>query len=354
MKTKFFALVIILFASLYFSCSKDATPPSPKTTYLDLPETPYFYTGGNNRGTLGRVLFYDTHLSVNNSISCATCHKQARAFSDDVNFSNGFENVRTSRNSPPITNLATFSPLFWDGREEFLSSMVLAPIVNHVEMGMSDINAIVGKVQALPYYSDLFVKAFGNSTINAINISQALSAFVRSIRSDKTRFDFFLNGEATLNGLEMEGKSLFFGKYNCNVCHKSDSSGSGYITSQGNPVKFVNIGLDADYADNGRFNVTHDASDKGKFKIPALKNVALTAPYMHDGRFATLDEVLNHYSHGIANHPNLDSKLRDANGSPLQMNISGEEKTAIIAFLNTLTDYSMITDVRFSNPFKTH
>jgi cytochrome c peroxidase len=190
--------------------------------------------------------------------------------------------------------------------------------------------------------------------VNSNTISTALSAFVRSIRADQTKFDFFLSGQPSLNGLEMQGRSLFFGKYNCNSCHKSDSSGSGYTTAQGVPVQFVNIGLDANSIDNGRGNVTHDAADNGKFKIPSLKNVMLTAPYMHDGRFTTLDQVLDHYSHGIAGHPNLDSKLKNADGTPMQMNISSEEKTAIIAFLNTLTDYSMITDVRFSNPFKTH
>ena len=362
MKTKYFALVIIVFASFYFSCSKDATPPNPTTTYLDLPATPYSYpvnSGGmlfnNNVGTLGRVLFYDSHLSVNNSISCATCHNQARAFSDNVNFSRGFENILTGRNAPPINNVSEFAPLFWDGREQFLNTMVLAPVVNHVEMGMSDINSIVSKLQALPYYNDLFIKAYGSSTVTSQNISQALAVFVENIRSDKTKFDNFLNGQATLSGVEMQGKSLFFGKYNCNVCHQTDMPAPvGYGTPTGTTVRFVNIGLDANTTDNGRGNVTHDAADNGKFKIPSLKNVTLTAPYMHDGRFSTLEQVLDHYSHGIANHPNLDPKLKSVDGSPLQMNISNEEKTAIIAFLNTLTDYSMITDIRFSNPFKTH
>jgi cytochrome c peroxidase len=231
--------------------------------------------------------------------------------------------------------------------------MVLKPIVSHVEMGMSDGNAMVDHIKNLPYYPDLFQKAYGTTTVDVTKISQALSFFVMSIHSTTSKFDQSQVGQATLSGIEMQGKSLFFNKYNCNVCHQTDfSSPIGYGLPTGENVRFVNIGLDLNYADNGRADFTNNPADVGKFKIPNLRNVALTAPYMHDGRFATLDQVLEHYSHGMVNHPNLDIKLKDANGNAMQMNISDQEKTAIIAFLNTLTDYAMITDPKFSDPFK--
>jgi cytochrome c peroxidase len=340
---------------------------SPQQVKLSLPESPYSYdtfdNGGvlfftnvsNNQATLGRVLFYDTHLSVNNAISCGTCHKQGLAFSDNVKFSQGFENHSTLRNTLPIQNISntTFfnsfnSPsLFWDGRANFLPSMVFMPMLNHVEMGMNDMNAIVQKVKSLSYYNDLFLKAYGSDEINAQNVGNALSNFVSALVSGNTRFDRFNNNLTQLTGLENEGRSLFFNKYNCNSCHQTQAL-NGYEMGGG----FVNIGLDANYTDKGHQNVTQSQSDNGKFKIPNLRNIALTAPYMHDGRFTDLTQVLNHYSSGIADSPALDPRLKDANGHPMRMNITDHEKTAIIAFLNTLTDYTLITDPKFSNPFK--
>jgi len=359
MRTQKTSLAVIAgFAVIFFSCNKDIDTSSvtPVTTYLDLPATPFNYGNGSDRvATLGRVLFYHTHLSVNNSVACASCHKQALAFSDQVTFSTGFQNILTRRNSLPIQNLrfGSFGPvsLFWDGREKFLSSMVLKPIVNHVEMGMNDLNGIVNQVKAMPYYAGLFQDAFGTTNIDINEIAEALSNFTGSITSTNTKFDQSRQGSVSLSALEEQGRSLFFTKYNCNSCHQTQQL-NGYQAGGGEDG-FVNIGLNVNYADNGLGEITHLEGDNGRFKIPNLRNVALTAPYMHDGRFATLDQVLNHYSHGIANHPNLDTRLKGSNNLPIQMNISDQEKGAIIAFLNTLTDFSMITDPKFSNPFRT-
>jgi cytochrome c peroxidase len=360
MKTKliFLLTVIIIVVLNAVSCTKeDSAIDTPQKVYLDLPATPYNYQNGDdNISTLGRVLFYDSHLSVNNSISCGTCHKQALAFSDNVALSRGFENRLTIRNTLPIQNVAVSSgftspSLFWDGREDFLQSMVLKPIVNHVEMGMSDVDAIANKVKALPYYKDLFEKAFNSTDVDIVKIASALSSFTGSILSNNTLFDKVNFGTGTLSGLESQGKQLFFTKYNCNSCHQTQEQ-NGYQLGGGGG--FVNIGLDANYADNGKGALNGNAADNGKFRIPNLRNVALTAPYMHDGRFATLEDVLDHYSHGIANHPNLDERLKGPDGFAAQMNISSQEKQALIAFLNTLTDYTMITDPKFSNPFKFH
>ena len=359
-------LLIAGLVTILFACKKMEDQLTAKTVSLVLPQTPYDYSrldfGGidlffginNDVATLGRVLFYDTHLSINNTVSCGSCHKQSIAFSDNVTFSSGFENHKTLRNTLPIQNLSNIgsfisgpTSLFWDGRATFLPSMVLMPITNHVEMGMSNVNSIVDKVKSLSYYDNLFFKAFRTNQIDATKVSAALSSFVSSIFSGNTRFDRSSKNQTELNGLEHEGRLLFFKKYDCNSCHKTEQL-NGYQAGGG----FVNIGLEENYIDKGLQNITNTPTDNGKFKIPNLRNITLTAPYMHDGRFSTLSAVIDHYSHGIANSPALDPRLRSANGQPMRMNISEHEKTALLAFLNTLTDFAMITDIKYSNPFK--
>lgn len=345
------------------SCSTEETPI--QTLRLDLPSTPDVYLTGTNLPTLGRVLFYDRKLSLNNSVSCATCHKQNLAFADNVAFSEGFERKLTTRNSMPIQNIATKFPadtmlvidpilprffptqLFWDGREHDLKTMVMKPIVNHVEMGFTDLSELEEKLARVDYYGPLFEKAFGDQVITDERIALAISSFVESITSQNTKFNNAMLGITPLSALERTGRELFTSTYDCNSCHQIESP-HGYIMAG----TFANIGLDQKYKDNGLGEVTRNSLDNGKFKIPSLRNVALTAPYMHDGRFKTLDEVMEHYSHGIADHPNLDARLRTPTGEPRVMEIPAIDKTAIIAFLHTLTDHTMITDPKFSDPFK--
>ncbi len=355
-----------------YSCKK--TPETPKgTVYLDLPATPYEYsnkTSNNQKATLGRVLFYDSHLSVNNSISCASCHKQALGFADNVAFSVGFEGRLTTRNSKNIANITgdkfelstidtTNLPLFWDGREEVLQHLVSKPITNHVEMGINDFSALPAKLQTLSYYPSLFQNAYGSTEITTDKISECVAVFLSSIRTDNSRFDQFVKelsaGTSTggvvpvtsnvLTPLELNGYVAFTTKYNCENCHHIISS--SYTTND-----FKDIGLDKTYTDMGRGTVTGTKSDNGKFRVPNLHNVALTAPYMHDGRYKTLDEVIDHYSNNIKTSANLDGMLRDAKGNAMAMNITTADRQAIIAFLNTMTDYVMISDPKFSNPFK--
>jgi cytochrome c peroxidase len=352
------AIYVIIFALILASCHSIEEPTTGLT--LDLPLNPADYSvgGNNNVPELGRVLFYDKQLSLNNSVACASCHKQVFGFADNVAFSRGFENVLTVRNSMPIQNLQndffTFfdgtrfvssSILFWDGRESNLNSMVLRPILNHIEMGTFDVQSLAQKLSTVPYYKPLFKKAYGDEAITPTGISVALSAFVASINSNNTKFDRFKRNQEQLSALETNGRRLFFDIYDCNSCHQVETP-NGYAVAGGG---FADIGLTTQ--DNGRGGFTKRTSDEGKFKIPSLRNVALTSPYMHDGRFETLDDVLDHYSGGIQNTPNLDFRLRSSNGAK-QLNISSEEKKAIIAFLNTLTDYQMITDSKFSSPFK--
>ncbi len=344
------------------SCSKSDDLPAANRSAIDLDGSSYEYVQATPEvGNLGRTLFYDKALSVNNGVSCGSCHKQALAFSDNHQFSTGFENRKTTRNTQPIQNLSALSTdgpfvgngqaLFWDGRQRFLHDMVLEPVGNHIEMGMRSELDLVDKLSASPMYAQLFQDAYGDAEVTVAKIRDALARFVGSMVSQNSKFEQSLfSGNSTLNSLERTGFNLFVDKYDCMSCHDVVSS-QGYTEAFGDEL--VNIGLDASYADNGAGALDGmDASQNGKFKIPNLRNVALTAPYMHDGRFATLEEVIDHYSNGVASHPNLDERLRDPNtGSPLVLNITPDEKTALIAFMHTLTDHSFITDPKFSDPF---
>ena len=371
MKKSISILAIVMLIVVAYSCKKNSDKPTG-TIYLDLPAVPYVYNLASSvpsaglhtddKATLGRVLFYDTHLSLNNSISCGSCHKQALGFADNVAFSVGYEGKLTKRNSKNIANLAGDNPLvdiisreglplFWDGRENILQNLVARPITNHVEMGIGDFNALPAKLSTLSYYSQLFSNAYGDNIITADRISESVATFLISIQSHNSRFDQFIHSGMTsgsssiLSGQEMVGYNLFITRYHCESCH--------HIFKNSYTIEdFRDIGLDASPADAGRGTISGVTSDNGKFKVPNLRNVALSAPYMHDGRYKTLGDVLDHYSHGIQNSPNLDTVLKDNTGKGMTMNISDIDKQALIAFLNTFTDYEMITDPKFSNPFK--
>lgn len=355
MKTKsllFASTILSCITIAIVSCSKDPESVSAGTNKLQLPTEKYDYVGTSSEiATLGRVLFYDKTLSINNAVSCGSCHRQELAFADNKRFSRGFESRSTPRNTPAIQNIAvTGQSLFWDGREHDLKNMVLKPVFNHLEMGMSTPSEITNKVAKRAYYPQLFADAFGSDEINFERIAEALTGFVGSIRSDRSKFD--MSPADKLSPREQRGMDLFFGKYNCGSCHNLFNA-RGYSFSSGNEM--INIGLDANYADKGMGDLTNNPEDNGKFKIPNLHNIALTAPYMHDGRFESLEEVMNHYSSGIQNHPNLSPQLKDNfTGIPLALNITEQDKKDMIAFLETLTDHHLLTDPRFSDPFKSH
>lgn len=298
----------------------------------------------NEGATLGRVLFYDKHLSLNNSVSCASCHDQSRAFADPVALSEGFEGRKTTRNSMAIINPGLNNSLFWDSRASSVRSMSLEPVKNHIEMGMESMSVLKNKLAQLDYYPALFEKAYRNGQITEENISDAISQFLVSMVSFNSKFDSGIDNDFS-NFTESERLGMQLFNSNCSGCHSNesfgaaDSFGGDYQQSSGT----ANIGLDINYKDQGRGN--------GKFKIPALRNIALTGPYMHDGRFNTLEEVVEHYNSGVQNHPNLDSKLKSGNG-PRKFNLNANEKQALVAFLETLTDENYITEVKYSNPFK--
>lgn len=353
MKQAFLLLFVFVVALRFYSCTEDNHSLKPRPVTLDVNSL----SQQSPLVALGRTLFYDTHLSINNSISCATCHKQIYAFSDNEPFSRGFENRLTKRNSIAIQNLSnqmgfiSSNPLFWDGRDSILSTMVLRPILNHVEMGMNDLDQLVERVRNQSYYSELFHNAFDDGNITSERIASSLTFFLNEIISMNTALDL-CNGtiENCLSNSAARGKVLFSTIYNCESCHNTAISG-GYSLTE---ASFRNIGLDENYTDNGRGEITHNSNDNGKFKVPSLRNIAFTAPYMHDGRFNTLEDVLEHYSHGISNHPNLDPVLKTNTDSPIRMNIPDQDKIDLIAFLNALTDVKIITNPELSNPFVLH
>lgn len=338
---------------------------------LDLPEQPFDYNvsfpehflafgGGDltvdrDMATLGRVIFYDKKLSANNTVSCASCHTQADAFSDKVAFSDGFEGEQTERNSfalGTVPNVALYygtgvSRFFWDHRAGTVEEQCEMTISNPIEMGM-DLSTLASKLQQEEYYRILFKKAFKQDVIENHLIFAAVSQFLRSFNNTNTRFDNELKDIINPNtdfpnftAQENQGKALFNQK--CGSCHGTSHVFIGTGTA--------NNGLQASYTDKGLGALDNQNYNEGVFKVPLLRNVTLTAPYMHDGRFATLNEVLDHYSTGIVNHTNLHSDLKSG-GSAMRMNFSQNDKAALIAYLSTLTDEEFISEPKYSDPFK--
>lgn len=312
----------------------------------------------NAGARLGRALFYDSKLSKNNAIACASCHKQDLAFADNVALSTGFDGGKTGRNSMPIINALSSKGFFWDNRTTNLNDMVLQPIRHQVEMGLESSDFLVSKLKATSYYPRLFNEAFGSSNISKELIGKALAQFIFSMVTGNTKADQanVLNGGWNTNSSiltpdEQQGSALFQNR-GCANCH------AGNDLKGWNNLAFENIGLDYDYPDKGMGALTGDASQNGKFKIPSLRNIALTAPYMHDGRYASLEQVVEHYSSGIIYSPTLSPQLLKSDpvtGQVLneakQFNLSEQEKHCLVAFLKTLTDFSLVSDPKFSDPF---
>ncbi|MEO8589649.1 MAG: cytochrome c peroxidase [Flavobacteriales bacterium] len=381
-------IVVLLMSTVLFmlACHKDddVTHPGPGggTGGPQLPAVPFDYTTvvlpahlaaaltndplidntpadnpiTNAGATLGRVLYYDKHLSVNDVTACATCHHQDKAFTDGLVVSEGHLGGQTRRNAMPTVNARYFraKKMFWDMRADDLETQVLMPITDAIEMGMPSLVGLETKLAGLPYYPPLFEAAFGDATITSDRISKALAQFVRSIVSVNSRYD---DGVATgfvdLTPEEEAGRDLVI-NFDCVECHSDLTTvvgGSGHtflvVDNSGMNTGFgANNGLDLNYLDNGIGEITGLAQDQGTFKMPSLRNVALTGPYMHDGRFATLEEVLNHYATGIQAHPN-----RGVQMPPGGLPLNAAQQAAIVAFLHTLTDEALATDVRYSDPF---
>lgn len=319
--------------------------------------------------TLGRVLFYDKNLSANNTISCASCHQQSAGFSDPDRFSKGHSGGQTSRNSMGLINVRYYQTgrFGWDERAETLEDMVLLPIQDPIEMNMN-LADLEDKLRQLEYYPILFRNAFGSEEISAQRIAQALAQYVRSIVSFSSKFDegMTLTGDPFVaegmplfpnyTPLEQMGQQIFFSGTehvaNCLYCHGNPAM----TVPEGEDDMAKNNGLELVYQDNGKGAITGLSSDNAKFKVPSLRNIEFSAPYMHDGRFQTLEEVIDHYSENVAQHPNLHFRLSIVDdgppgGIPSQPFFDQDEKDALVAFLKTLTDTKIATDKKYSNPF---
>jgi cytochrome c peroxidase len=303
--------------------------------------------------TVGRVLFYDKRLSTNHTVSCASCHQARFGFSDPRRLSVGFAGGLTGRNSMGLTQARYYARghFFWDERANTLEEQVLQPIQNEVEMGMT-LPALESRLNAEPYYTNLFNQAFGSPVVTSERISRALAQFVRSIISSRSKYDLGRPiGFANFTPQENLGRQIFLGQVGnatCAACHGSDN----FV-----PPNIFNNGLEFPYVDRGVGAITGRQQDQGVFKVPSLHNIELTAPYMHDGRFATLEQVVEFYNSGVVDNPNLPPPLRvpappgALPGPPRRLNLTEGQKAALVSFLKTLTDTSVTTDPKFSDPF---
>jgi len=322
---------------------------------LALDNTPVNNVIDNKVATLGRVLFYDKRLSINDSISCSSCHQQSFGFDDPRKFSVGFSgSAFTDAHAMRLGNIRYYQPgsMFWDKRTASVELQASQPIQHPVEMGfvagVGGINALVTKLSATPYYPDLFTFAFGDAVITEARIQQALAQFERAMVSTNSKWDSAYAQVYTPNGnqglgtsllpnftaQEDRGRQLFVtgpnaGGAGCAACHQ--------------PPTFA---LAANSQSNGL-----DAGETRVFKAPSLKNVALSQAFMHDGRFSTLEQVVEHYNSGVQLGRALDNRL-SPNGQPLRLNLSADDKAALVAFMKTLTDTTLTTDAKFSDPFR--
>lgn len=300
----------------------------------------------NAGAALGRVLFYDTRLSSNYTISCAHCHEQSKSFTVSEATSRGLHGQRTHRNASHLINLRYNRRQFWDLRASTLEEQVLMPIADPIEMGLS-LDELIPRLESTAFYPTLFEDAFGTSEINADRVARALAQFIRSIVSTQSKYDIGVTNDfANYSAEELAGKALFFNNITrCNQCHMTGN----FYTPQA-----MNNGLEYPHQDLGLYAVTGNEADKGKFKVPSLRNVTVSGPYMHDGRFETLLDVINHYDHGVVAQPYLDDRVTQeltVGGTPYQLGLSEIDKQALIAFLATLTDSTLLSAPRFSNPF---
>mgnify|MGYP003145075390 CR=1 FL=1 len=293
---------------------------------------------------LGKKLFFDPILSVNNTQACASCHSPRNAFSDISQFSDGVNGDFGTRNAMPIFNLAWNydEKFFWDGSVFSLEHQALEPVENPIEMN-NTWETVISRLQQHPEYPNLFTNAFGEGIITKEKATKAIAQFERTLISANSKFDKYLLGEVTLTTEETNGLNVFMDETrgDCFHCHGSPN----------NPLwtdnKFHNNGLDATITDLGLGAVTGDPADNGKFKSPSLRNLAYTAPFMHDGRFQTLEDVINHYSEGLQNSPTIDPLMKKVAQGGVQL--SAQDKADLIAFLHTLSDPSFVNNPAFQN-----
>jgi cytochrome c peroxidase len=336
MKKKLIVLFFCGFCLAAFQIHKTSVfkePPNwPKANY-DFLKNPL----STPKIELGRALFYEPMLSRNNTISCASCHSQYTAFTHvDHDLSHGIDDRIGTRNSPALMNLAWHKVFMWDGAVNHLDVQALAPISHPDEMDEKIENVII-KLQKTKIYPNLFKKAFGDSLITGENTLKAISQFMLTLVSANSKYDSVIRKQTTFTLQEKNGYSLF--KKNCSSCHKEPLFTNLEFENNGLP-------LDKDLKDVGRMKVTKNSKDSIKFKVPTLRNIEFSYPYMHDGRFKRLSDVLKHYTEKVQQGPSLSQQLLN----PIVL--TSNEKVDLIAFLLTLTDKEFIFNPKFSYPKK--
>lgn len=341
--------LLILFGSITaMACSSGndeyeaINEPLEFTVPSNFPEVQYDITANppTEKGfELGKKLFYDGRLSANGFISCGFCHEQRFAFTHHGHqFSHGIDDLEGTRNTPPIQNAAFMTEFAWDGATSHLDLFPIIPITSEVEMGETVTN-VISKIRADKEYRRLFAEAFEGGEVNNENFFRALSQFMVMMVSSDSGYDKYVRGEPGGTFTEEEKRGLEIFRQKCTGCHATDLFTDNSFRNNGLPP---NPALN----DIGRMEVSGSEADKYKFKVPSLRNVAITAPYMHDGRFGSLESVLDFYGNGIRESPTLDPLLKqgDTPGIPLTTG----EKSALLTFLNTLTDNTYLNDERFA------
>ncbi|MBZ9651584.1 cytochrome-c peroxidase [Psychroflexus montanilacus] len=339
-------LIFCLYFCLACNSDEDTYVPISEDKALDFPQPDFFpqpvYDLDENPPTekgfeLGKKLFYDGRLSSTGVISCGFCHIQEFSFTHHTHeVSHGVNGALGTRNAQPLVNLAYFNEFSWDGAAPHLDAFSIIPITTDVEMNETVTN-VLNKLESDEEYIDLFSIAFENGKVNTQNMFRALSQFMVMMVSADTKYDKVLEGNAVFTEAEAAGKALFDSK--CSGCHEGILFTDQSYRNNGLPI-------DPRYNDIGRKRVTGLETDKYKFKVPSLRNIAVSLPYMHDGRFKTLKEVLDFYDSGVQLTENLDSVFQQSNS--IGISLSETEKEQLIAFLNTLTDDNFLLDRRFS------
>jgi cytochrome c peroxidase len=345
MKKIVYIQCLVICSVVFFACKKEEPTTEEVVTFTATPyplvvpsSLPTMPIPADNPLTvegvaLGKKLFYDPLLSGDNSRSCAGCHKPIHGFADFPAFSFGVGGQLGTRNSMPIINLAWQPQFFWDGGAADLESQAIAPIENPVEMHQL-LSELVDELTDHDEYPALFKAAFGSDSVTIPRLMKAIAQFERTLISGNSRYDRYVQGQEPFTPQEILGMELFsdMSKGDCNHCHTLGSTFSDFA--------YRNTGLDSIPEDDGRYKITLNESDRGKFKTPSLRNIAQTAPYMHDGRFSTLLQCVEHYNTGFHYAENLDANLEFAQKGRM----TPSEMEAIVAFLLTLTDDEFLTN----------
>lgn len=321
-------LLLALLAFPLSARADDEPPPVP----LGLP--PVYWPEDNPyskaKAELGRFLYFDTRLSSDNTVACASCHEPSKAFTDSAAFSTGIGQQKGGRSAPTVINRAFSTEQFWDGRAPSLEEQAKGPIANPVEMTSEKDaekahEAAVGRIRKVPGYAPLFEKAFGSPAVDLDRVAKAIATFERTVYSGNAPYDRYQNGEtAALTDAQVRGMKLFFGKKAaCDSCHL------GFNFSDGS-YENIGIGMDKPMPDLGRYLVSHREEDRGAFKTPTLREIEHTGPYMHDGRFRTLEEVVEHYDQGGIKNPTLSTRMKP-------LHLTAQEKADLVAFLKGLS-----------------